>query len=327
MMKIPELPEIPTDNLYKFMAISGLVLIVASLIPSYLWYKFSIEEIRLSREREKFKIAARESMVKEHDAIVQEFQKECFSDFLLQVFWDPNQVFEPGSINDGDEIVKSEEFNNYVAFMVENRRRDKEAMKAKYRPFTKIFPVEEPLEGEVVRLEGESLANFCNNVKENAKHVFRNDIAEGFSGLEDKAVISHLAELRSCGKAVLGDDVKSIYERLEKEVARVCLKEIIPDGITFLEYNPIAVNREVYGALRESQIQIMSEGRISEMNRTVYSKLKLEMWILRLFGTTVAFVGFYLWYLKLQRHQDAIVKNKAQQIGSSKDTLQGEAGG
>ena len=309
-MKVPEIPEIPTDNLYKFMAIFGLVLIIASFIPSYFWYKWSIDEIRLNREAEKFKERAREIMKKEHDAIVQEFKNKCFSSFLIQVFWNPDVCFDPESLNKCDEIVKSKNFNNYLEFMIEHARRAKEAMKANYRPFREILPIEVPLEGKVSSLEGEALASFCKKVKENAKYIFHADIAERFNGLEGKAAISYLGELRNRDKAVLRDDVKSIYEILEKEFTRVCLKEVIPDGVTFLEYTPIEAKGEAYNALRESQIQLAFEERVSETNRMVRLNLRLEIWVVRLFGIMISFMGFYLWYMKLQRHEDAIIEKK-----------------
>jgi len=48
-------PEIPTDNLYKFMALSGITIILASLLPCYLSYQIQIEAIRLSGKLEELK--------------------------------------------------------------------------------------------------------------------------------------------------------------------------------------------------------------------------------------------------------------------------------
>jgi hypothetical protein len=45
-------PEIPTDNLYKFMAISGIVIIVCAQIPSYHAINLNVESIRLSGEQQ-----------------------------------------------------------------------------------------------------------------------------------------------------------------------------------------------------------------------------------------------------------------------------------
>lgn len=45
-------PEIPTDNLYKFMAISGIVLLIASYLPYYHAYKMQVDLISLIGEHE-----------------------------------------------------------------------------------------------------------------------------------------------------------------------------------------------------------------------------------------------------------------------------------
>lgn len=39
-----ELPNLPTDNLYKFMALSGLIILLSDLfIPGYAVYKLNIK--------------------------------------------------------------------------------------------------------------------------------------------------------------------------------------------------------------------------------------------------------------------------------------------
>ena len=48
-----KLPEIPTDNLYKFMAIGGLAMIVISLVPFFRMYEIGVEGIRLIAEQKK----------------------------------------------------------------------------------------------------------------------------------------------------------------------------------------------------------------------------------------------------------------------------------
>ncbi len=48
-------PEIPTDNLYKFMALSGIAVIFASFLPFYLFYNLNIKAIRLSGKLEELK--------------------------------------------------------------------------------------------------------------------------------------------------------------------------------------------------------------------------------------------------------------------------------
>lgn len=42
--------EIPTDNLYKFMALSGIMMLIVSLIPFYHSYELKLEAIRLNGE-------------------------------------------------------------------------------------------------------------------------------------------------------------------------------------------------------------------------------------------------------------------------------------
>ncbi|MCK4252391.1 hypothetical protein KAX97_13160 [candidate division WOR-3 bacterium] len=46
-------PQIPTDNLYKFMALSGITIIIVSLLPFYHGHRIRVEAIRLSGETEK----------------------------------------------------------------------------------------------------------------------------------------------------------------------------------------------------------------------------------------------------------------------------------
>ncbi len=46
-----KLPEIPTDNLYKFMAISGVVIVIASFVPFFYQHKLRIQEIQMVGER------------------------------------------------------------------------------------------------------------------------------------------------------------------------------------------------------------------------------------------------------------------------------------
>jgi hypothetical protein len=48
-----ELPKVPTDNLYKFMALSGIVLLVASAFPRYWQAKLEFELIRAQGEKRK----------------------------------------------------------------------------------------------------------------------------------------------------------------------------------------------------------------------------------------------------------------------------------
>jgi len=48
-----ELPKVPTDNLYKFMALSGIVLLVASAFPRYWQAKLEFELIRVQGEKRK----------------------------------------------------------------------------------------------------------------------------------------------------------------------------------------------------------------------------------------------------------------------------------
>jgi len=44
-------PEIPTDNLYKFMAISGIVILVASFFPFFHRYRLRLQTINLAGEK------------------------------------------------------------------------------------------------------------------------------------------------------------------------------------------------------------------------------------------------------------------------------------
>jgi len=46
-------PEIPTDNLYKFMAISGITIVIISLLPFYHVHVATIDTIRLGGEIQK----------------------------------------------------------------------------------------------------------------------------------------------------------------------------------------------------------------------------------------------------------------------------------
>ena len=45
-------PEIPTDNLYKFMALSGIVILIASFIPFSYAHKLKVKTIHLNGEIE-----------------------------------------------------------------------------------------------------------------------------------------------------------------------------------------------------------------------------------------------------------------------------------
>ncbi|MBW8039577.1 MAG: hypothetical protein FVQ85_06215 [Planctomycetes bacterium] len=44
-------PEIPTDNLYKFMALSGIAIIIASFFPFYFQHKLHIQSLRLAGDK------------------------------------------------------------------------------------------------------------------------------------------------------------------------------------------------------------------------------------------------------------------------------------
>jgi hypothetical protein len=48
-----ELPQLPTDNLYKFMALSGMAIILACLIPVYHLQKLRLDVIRLDGEADR----------------------------------------------------------------------------------------------------------------------------------------------------------------------------------------------------------------------------------------------------------------------------------
>lgn len=45
-------PKIPTDNLYKFMALTGIVLVLLSFIPFYYAHKLKVKTIQLNSEIE-----------------------------------------------------------------------------------------------------------------------------------------------------------------------------------------------------------------------------------------------------------------------------------
>jgi len=44
-------PEIPTDNLYKFMALSGIAIIIASFFPFYFQHKLHIQSLRIAGDK------------------------------------------------------------------------------------------------------------------------------------------------------------------------------------------------------------------------------------------------------------------------------------
>lgn len=64
-----KLPEIPTDNLYKFMAIAGLAMIVISLMPFFRMHDIGVEGIRLIGEQKKAFITENEIYRAEFGAI------------------------------------------------------------------------------------------------------------------------------------------------------------------------------------------------------------------------------------------------------------------
>ncbi|MFH1942329.1 MAG: hypothetical protein ABIL68_09515, partial [bacterium] len=51
-MPIMNFPKIPTDNLYKFLSIIGIIILLISMIPKYLEFKFNGDFIKIECESE-----------------------------------------------------------------------------------------------------------------------------------------------------------------------------------------------------------------------------------------------------------------------------------
>lgn len=66
-----ELPSLPTDNLYKFIALSGIALVIVSILPFFHRYKLQVEIIRLEGN-----IDVLERQVEWTEADVNELKKE-----------------------------------------------------------------------------------------------------------------------------------------------------------------------------------------------------------------------------------------------------------
>lgn len=69
-----EVPKLPTDNLYKFMALSGLLIILACFIPYYHLYKLRFDLIQLVNEEERFN-AERDWIVKDLNDVQKQIDK------------------------------------------------------------------------------------------------------------------------------------------------------------------------------------------------------------------------------------------------------------
>lgn len=290
-MKMPEIPEIPTDNLYKFMAISGLVLIAVSFIPKYYWYQLSIEKIRLSRDIAKYTMSAKGIMEKDYEQLVQVRARGYYFGFLNELLLHGDAWFDTQGGNKFDELFHGE------AKDIHNRLK-------MYRPFG--------IELEMSGLEGEALVDFYKGIRENAKKVFRNDIVEEIVKTEDEALIEYLEEIRWQGKSIFRKDVVGIFERVEVEVINFCYKDWeVPKGSTFLEYEPVTTEKKEYAKFLESHLQVKSEYDEINTKSRALSILLNEMYALRVCGILVCCLGFYFWYMRLQRFQDIFVKDKA----------------
>jgi hypothetical protein len=77
------IPNLPTDSLYKFMAITGLIILIACLFyPNYQAEKFAIESIRLGTEIDRLEYQIediKKVSMKINDKII-EIRKEYDSD-------------------------------------------------------------------------------------------------------------------------------------------------------------------------------------------------------------------------------------------------------
>ncbi len=80
-----KLPEIPTDNLYKFMALSGIAVIFASFLPFYLFYNLNIKAIRLSGKLEELKLVSKLSEMKYERLSERSYELLKVLDELLKV--------------------------------------------------------------------------------------------------------------------------------------------------------------------------------------------------------------------------------------------------
>jgi hypothetical protein len=68
------LPSIPTDNLYKFMALSGILLVIAAFIPQHWYYNLQIEYQELDGEAN-ILMLKNEKLILEGKKIVREHEK------------------------------------------------------------------------------------------------------------------------------------------------------------------------------------------------------------------------------------------------------------
>ena len=62
-----KIPEIPTDNLYKFMALCGVVILIASFFPTFHMHKLNMQMIELAGEKAMLKVQV--------DCLVENFDK------------------------------------------------------------------------------------------------------------------------------------------------------------------------------------------------------------------------------------------------------------
>jgi len=290
-MKMPEMPDIPTDNLYKFMALFGLVLIVVSFVPKYYWYQFSIEKIRFSGDLEKSIMRAKEIFVKDHIELVRlPILRNLFS-FNDEVLLHVDEWFDTQGGNKFDELFHGE------AKDLQNKLKI-------YSPFA--------IDLEMSGLEGEALIDFYKGIRKNAKKLYRDDIVEKIFKTEDEALIAYLREIRWEGTSIYNKDVVGFFVRIEEESNDFYFKKWeVPEGSTYLDYKPVATEEKEYDKFLDSYLQTKSKSDEIQMKEKELAILQTEMYSLRIGGFLVCILGFYFWYLKLQRYQDMLVRNKA----------------
>jgi membrane-bound ClpP family serine protease len=114
MIKLPQFPEAPTDNLYKFIAIFGLaLLLVGAILPTYITYS---EKMNYVETMAKVKALENEMLVAGDFEILEEFKTEKVrTSEEVERF---NAKVRDFTLKNGQAVAELERFNARNPFAV-----------------------------------------------------------------------------------------------------------------------------------------------------------------------------------------------------------------
>ena len=74
------------------------------------------------------------------------------------------------------------------------------------------------------------------------------------------------------------------------------------------------------GKLEDKQSVITAKLNLIKKKKEFYANLKSKLTLMLIFGISTTLIGFSLWYFKVQKHQDILIKKQIAEFEKEKTT-------